>query len=112
MSYHYLTLCYKAHLVSPSFPAAESGVLAALEEGKSEEEAQKPADISVTSTSLMSYMLPNHCYIVIFLSLPAAESGVLAALEEGKSEEEALQLADAGAVASVMERGPGGYHMQ
>jgi hypothetical protein len=33
---------------------------------------------------------------------------VLAALEEGKSEEEALKLADAGAVASVIERVPGG----
>uniref|UniRef100_A0A383WGE6 Uncharacterized protein n=1 Tax=Tetradesmus obliquus TaxID=3088 RepID=A0A383WGE6_TETOB len=41
-----------------------------------------------------------------FIYLGAAESGVLAALEEGKSEEEALKLADAGAVASVMERGP------
>jgi hypothetical protein len=37
-----------------------------------------------------------------------AESGVLAALEEGKSEEEAFRLADSGAVASVVERAPGG----
>jgi hypothetical protein len=42
------------------------------------------------------------------LFLAAAESGVLTALEEGKSEEEAFKLADSGAVASVVERAPGG----
>jgi ribosomal protein L16/L10AE len=79
-------------------------VLAALEEGKSEEEAFKLADskqpfpdpfqthVACIDNALLLTKAATAQLLLLFST--SAESGVLAALEEGKSKEEAFRLAD------------------